>query len=89
MIADCQTIAGVPSELEIAEVYQTNVLDAIKNAKSHISLGKTNVAPTILQKTVMAEVLNALGFYSEKWGQLLGTSTKVIIKQAAFSDITQ
>ena len=68
MIADYPTIAGVPSELEIAqsftpEIYQTNVLDVIKKAKSYISHGATNATPTVLQKTVMVEILNALGSF--------------------------
>ena len=70
MIADYPTIAEVPSELEIAqsftsEMYRTNVLDAIKKAKSYISRGATNATPTLLQKTVMVELLNALGFFQK------------------------
>ena len=38
------------------------------------------------QKKVMIELLNALAFFSEKWGNLLGTSTKVIIEEAKMSD---
>ena len=93
MIAYYQTIDGVPRELEIVqtftpEVYHTNVLDSIKKAKSHIFHSKTNAAPAVLQKTVMAEVLNALGFFAETWGKLLGTSIKVIIELSTLSNIT-
>ena len=92
MIANHSTIYGVPSELEIAqcfipEMYKNNVQDAIKQATPLILRGATNATPTLLQKKVMIELLNTLGFFSEKWGNLLGTSTRVIREEAKLLDM--
>ena len=71
MIAQHPTIDGVPEELDIEqrispEMYRTNVKDAIKTALPYISRGGTNYSPNRTQKKVMVELLNALGFFSER-----------------------
>lgn len=92
MIANYSTIYGMPNELEIAqcftpEMYKNNVQDAIKQATPLILRGATNTTPTLLQKKVMIELLIALGFFSEKWDNLLGTSTRVIREEAKLLDM--
>lgn len=86
MIAQHPTIDGVPEELDIElqitlEMYITNVKDAIKTALLLISRGGTNYSPTVSQNQVMVKLLNALGFYSERWDKLLGISKLLFTRQ--------
>ena len=59
--------AGVMRRLSIDE-YITNLNNALADAKdAGLYHGRTSSSPSGMQKSLMAEVMNAAGYYSTKW----------------------
>jgi len=54
--------------------------------KDAIGYGRMNMQPTVLQKQMMAKLLNKIGFYSTKWHRLLSIDVTETISIAMHVD---